>query len=931
VYIRDSGVEIHLNLIEGEGEEEELVEVVSPKVYSTEFSVVIYFGWILVHYVAPYLWLIPIFYFSFRYSEWDFSWLASTIKKGATPSKRPRPSSQSPSEKDIMSRFFNGMIAVKGGRGFINYIKYIVYIIRGSVTASQMRSITVVIKKLALIRKSQGNRGLVIFTKALTVILMQSVAKHKIVSTRPLGCAVSRTTVGLPRIIPAIHRDIIRRGGPMADFLVRFYMSIFSIYRAISFRPTLKISTIIKPGVAIPESLYKEFQAAIQGFFSAVKVSPVDFKSSLVDKLEFSNLSKSSPSLTGVFPSKKTKGYSPSGRVIWHSPTKGLIRSSSSPLGIIMAAYAWTDPSNSYIFLQLQRYVKSFRSGNLLPSSEAQVSPQHDFIRLLVAIGNGVRYLLSIKNEVLFLSSWFFTNYNWAKLEHLTPLGKLGFKVEAAGKVRVFAMVDCWTQWALAPLHNALFGILKKIPQDGLYDQLKPSKKLLKKSVVKHLFSYDLSAATDRLPISIQRQIISFLLGNEIARCWADILVGRDYSLGNVGKSKDFYVPKDIPTTSVRYAVGQPMGALSSWAMLALTHHIIVYMAAKRAGYRFGSFKDYALLGDDIVIGQKSVAKAYYSIMTELGVEIGLFKSLISPNGHLEFAKRFLSKTADLSPVPFKELYCMKHNLAEMIEAARKYSLSYISLARVMGYGFKVLGKLNNSPIPRNISMKLRILSLTFYSPLADIVEWPLASWLALDRLWWTNEKPPLASKKFWQRFTRFSLVEINKIRKECTVTELFAKWGFKKHLNEPNKLHNLSIRQITEDKTGILRNCLSRGGFGWLPIDHLINEWFNLDKFRYDVLVQPLAIIYSSVLSHTMLGWVMLLQQHLTSALVVKSSYTSDPENFKVFFESRSTWALLAKPRKPSESPKVLTRTKEMNLMISTFRKARMLRRFFR
>lgn len=26
------------------------------------------------------------------------------------------------------------------------------------------------------------------------------------------------------------------------------------------------------------------------------------------------------------------------------------------------------------------------------------------------------------------------------------PIGKLGFKLEAAGKVRVFAMVECWTQ-----------------------------------------------------------------------------------------------------------------------------------------------------------------------------------------------------------------------------------------------------------------------------------------------------------------------------------------------------------------------------------------------------------------------------------------------------------------------------------------------------
>jgi hypothetical protein len=28
-------------------------------------------------------------------------------------------------------------------------------------------------------------------------------------------------------------------------------------------------------------------------------------------------------------------------------------------------------------------------------------------------------------------------------------VGKLGFKLEAAGKVRVFAMVECWTQWLL--------------------------------------------------------------------------------------------------------------------------------------------------------------------------------------------------------------------------------------------------------------------------------------------------------------------------------------------------------------------------------------------------------------------------------------------------------------------------------------------------
>ena len=33
-----------------------------------------------------------------------------------------------------------------------------------------------------------------------------------------------------------------------------------------------------------------------------------------------------------------------------------------------------------------------------------------------------------------------------SELKTNSLIGKLGFKPEAAGKVRVFAMVDCWTQ-----------------------------------------------------------------------------------------------------------------------------------------------------------------------------------------------------------------------------------------------------------------------------------------------------------------------------------------------------------------------------------------------------------------------------------------------------------------------------------------------------
>jgi len=71
--------------------------------------------------------------------------------------------------------------------------------------------------------------------------------------------------------------------------------------------------------------------------------------------------------------------------------------------------------------------------------------------------------------------------------------------------------------------------------------------------------------------------------------------------------------------------------------MLALTHHICVHVAALRVG--ISHFKDYAILGDDVVIANDLVAGCYLELMTNLGVSINLSKSLCS-SLFLEFAKR---------------------------------------------------------------------------------------------------------------------------------------------------------------------------------------------------------------------------------------------------------------------------------------------------
>lgn len=91
------------------------------------------------------------------------------------------------------------------------------------------------------------------------------------------------------------------------------------------------------------------------------------------------------------------------------------------------------------------------------------------------------------------------------------------------------------------------------------------------------------------------------------------------------------------------------MGAYSSWAMLAFTHHVLVHIAAIRAN--LPGFKDYCILGDDIVIKNAEVAREYTSLMKELGVSINLSKSIISDK-FAEFAKKWLGPNdLDISPI----------------------------------------------------------------------------------------------------------------------------------------------------------------------------------------------------------------------------------------------------------------------------------------
>jgi hypothetical protein len=87
--------------------------------------------------------------------------------------------------------------------------------------------------------------------------------------------------------------------------------------------------------------------------------------------------------------------------------------------------------------------------------------------------------------------------------------------------------------------------------------------------------------------------------------------------------------------------------------MLAITHHLIVQVAYKKAYNKDDLFTNYELLGDDIVIFDTLVADQYLDIMSNLGVAINLSKSVCSPTGDVvEFAKKTFFKGENVSSLP---------------------------------------------------------------------------------------------------------------------------------------------------------------------------------------------------------------------------------------------------------------------------------------
>jgi len=574
--------------------------------------------------------------------------------------------------------------SVKAGRPLALKLLSFIGLVGGASLSSWVKILYRFAWHCGWIMKTQGVRGLCLRLKAYSILLMSVTAgkKHKDVTL--LGPAISRTKSGLPRCIPVMHRRRIRSGDRL---IVRAWLSLFGLYRVLDFKGVFSVDTIIAPFEGQPRvvrrvSRYSEFFVRQLMAWDVFPLSEAGVKETL--KVEYFSVRTSGPN---------SRNNCTSLGMCWYD---ALVWVNNPLWGVLVSWLTMVDSLS----------VKSVMT---------RLASEADDIYLLWASSPSRRE------------------------KHLTGeggrLGKLGVK-EEPGKVRVFAIVDYWTQITLRPLHKWLFSILKRIPQDGTFNQLAPVRALMENFPHEVCYSFDLKAATDRVPWEVQVALLNQLLPGSMGDLWGSLLRDRDfyYDLSS-DRFKHIDVQPGLERSGiVRYAVGQPMGAYSSWAMLALVHHMIVQCAAREVG-KTGWFSAYAILGDDVVIANREVAQRYRDILRGLGVRISIAKTL-KGRGSCEFAKRFFLKGKDASPVSLLEFALGKFHLPILVELVRKlggvWEPKLSSVLRAAGFGYRAQGRIT-SPLPR---LGGRILGLLLVLKSPGNSPWSVGTWIEfLDTL----------------------------------------------------------------------------------------------------------------------------------------------------------------------------------------------------
>jgi hypothetical protein len=193
--------------------------------------------------------------------------------------------------------------------------------------------------------------------------------------------------------------------------------------------------------------------------------------------------------------------------------------------------------------------------------------------------------------------------------------GQVNF-ISAGGKKRYVACPYRYMQGLTKPLGDFIYNALRKLPWDYTFNQLEAIPKIidqLKQGT--RAYCFDLSKATDNIPLDLQISVLQSILP---VQYHPHIAIWKVMSEG-------LWEWKERPYQSVRWGRGQPLGLYPSFGAFALWHgvHVLSLLGRKYSG-------EFFILGDDIVITDAKLALKYRESLQRLNIPISASKTIDS-------------------------------------------------------------------------------------------------------------------------------------------------------------------------------------------------------------------------------------------------------------------------------------------------------------
>jgi hypothetical protein len=501
--------------------------------------------------------------------------------------------------------------------------------------------------RVQLLFRHNGIQFTILYLKGCLFVINTFLSGKKLTTAEVPGKVRVKVVNGLPSILPTYVRHGLRCRN---IHFIHIWTSVTNMYKGLEGKyDAVDISTIIQPHPDFTNNIaFKVLEQFVPVFWHIVKSKLLgNLKPSLVIKHLFAT-SKAGPGHANAVLGAPRDAF------IWFNPDESTGISRNTVLEWLVAT--GNDGVRKLFRVAAKRYAL------------IQQIIDHTVSKIPDHVPGQSRQILVNRTTTLI-----------GGVDHLDAksmpriLGRLHDLYEPAGKIRVVAIVDYWTNAVLKPLHDWMFDLLRLIPSDATFDQEGRLKEFCQRGYT-DCWSVDLSAATDTIPLELYRALMRPILGDHLVNLWLELLTGRNFLHKFAPKTeREFHSPTDFDL--VKYGRGQPMGALSSWSSMAMVHHLLVQYAAFLQENKFLSdlhaidylmgiqverlklswFKDYLVLGDDVIIAHEGIAREYLRLAEALGIKVSLMKSFISEDGFINFASQSFVGTTNVSPLSFKE------------------------------------------------------------------------------------------------------------------------------------------------------------------------------------------------------------------------------------------------------------------------------------